>query len=181
MKPGRIASPVWYVVFVCLMLVGTLNRLYANPLHGADPPDPNNPTNAKERIEVQFGTHKVVITCGKGKPGYPGDQRVCIHNTLSFIDADGKVFFPKQSKNFRQEFVVEKTPTGITCGKGSDGKYYVIVDFVAGPLSFGQGYVIDLFTEDGRCLTVNSVNFDRIIETLIIEFNKTIYIEECGK
>lgn len=174
-KSVRIVVPVWRSVFVCLMLICTLNLLYA------DPPDPNNPTNAKERIEVQCGSHKVVITCGKAKPGDPYEKRVCVHNTLSFVDADGKVFFHKQPKNFRQEFAVEKTPTGIKCGRGNDGKFYVVIYFVAGPLSFGQGFTPDLFTENGRRLTVNSVNLDRIIETRKIQFNKTIYIEEYGK
>lgn len=67
------------------------------------------------------------------------------------------------------------------CGKGRDGKFYVLVDFVAGPLGCAQCSIMDLFAEDGRRLTVNGINVDRIIEKNNIIFNKMINVEEYGK
>lgn len=119
-----------------------------------------NPTHAKERVELQCGAHKVAIDCGKAKPGDPPDERVCVHNTLSFTGPDGKIFTPKQPKNFRDEFEIEKTPTSIGCSRGTDGKFYVSVLFAAGWA--GPYMLYEMFSESGERLTVNGKNFDRI-------------------
>ena len=142
-------------------------------------PEPN-PTQVKERVALQCGAHTVAITCGRAKPGDPPDNRVCTRNKLSFTDANGKEFVPKQPKNCRQEFFVEKTPTSIDCGQGKDGQYYVTIDFVAGPLGCGPCSMSDLFYESGQRLTVNGRYLDKLKLQHGVPFNKPIYIEEYG-
>lgn len=143
-----------------------------------------NPTKAKERVELQCGTHTVTISCGKARPNDENDERVCVHNALNFIDKFGNVFIPNQPKSFHDPFVIEKTPTGISCEFGKDGKYYVIVEFVAGPLACSPCTTIEIFSESGERLTINgatrrgvNINFDRILSYTA----KSLYIEEYGK
>jgi hypothetical protein len=169
MKNKTMSTLKYWTGSIFLILVCTSNA------------QPSNPTKAKDRIEMQCGSHKVVITCGNAKPGDPLDERLCVRNTLNFVSSDGRTHSPKQPKNFRQEFEVEKTPTSIQCGQGKDGKFYVVVDFVAGPLACGPCSTMDIFSESGKRLTVNSKNLDRIIREQKIQSNKPIYIEEYGR
>lgn len=141
----------------------------------------SNSTNARDRVEIQCGAHKVAIACGKAKPGDPPDERICVRNVLSFAGENGKFVASKQPKSFRQEFEVQKTPTSIDCRKGKDGTFYVAVTFVAGPLACGPCSTTDLFTEGGERLTVNSKNLDRVIREHGIRGNNPILIEEYGK
>jgi hypothetical protein len=144
----------------------------------------NNPTNAKERVELQCGTHIVAITCGKSKPGDEKDERICVHNTLSFVGKDGKIVYPKQQKTFIDPFVVEKTPTGISCENGSDGINYVIVRYVAGPLYSSKATTIEIFLESGERLTINGKNrrgVNKIFNNILSYTSKESLIEEYGK
>lgn len=132
------------------------------------------------RIELQCGQHKVAITCGKvSHSADPQDNRQCNHNTLSFSDSRGKVFVPKQPKNFRQEFVVEKTPVSMACAQGKDGRYYTTVEFSACPLNsnYAACTTYDLFASNGQRLTVNSRNLDLIKAQRAISYTKLIRIE----
>lgn len=138
------------------------------------------PSAAPKKIEIECGQHKVTITCGKVLyPDSPQDARRCNHNTLSFTNKDGKFFVPKQPKHFRQEFVVEKTPVSMACSQGKDQYYYVTVEFSACPLGtrYAACVIYDLFTSDGRRLTVNSRNLDSIQTRLAIPYTKHIAIE----
>ena len=138
------------------------------------------PPAAPKKIELECGQHKITITCGKVLYlGDPKDARQCNHNTLSFTGKNDKVFVPKQPKNFRQEFVVDKTPVSMTCAQGKDQKYYVTVEFSACPLGadYASCVTYDLFASDGRRLTVNSRNLDSIQALLAIPYTKHIRLE----
>ena len=134
------------------------------------------------QIEQQCGQYRVAITCGKelNDSGYADDNRQCNRNTLSFTGPDGNVLVPKQPNSFRQEFIVEKTPTSFACAQGKDGNYYVTVEFSACPAGAAGAMcmVHDLFTSDGRRLTVNSRNLDTLHKKYGIPFAKHLEIEE---
>ncbi len=134
------------------------------------------------RIEQQCGQHRVAITCGKelNDPNYADDTRQCNRNTLTFTGPDGNVLVPKQPSSFRQEFVIEKTPTSFACAQGSDGNYYVTVEFSACPAGAvgAMCTVYDLFTSDGRRLTVNGRNLDALHKKYGIQYAKNLEIEE---
>lgn len=137
-------------------------------------------TLPSRKIELQCGEHKVAITCGEVVyPGDPQDKRQCNHNTLSFTDKSGKVYVPKQPKNFRQEFVVEKTPVSMACTQGKDGHYYVTVEFSACPLgaNYASCVTVDLFKSEGKRLTVNSRHLDSTQAKLGIPYTKRVEIE----
>jgi hypothetical protein len=130
-------------------------------------------TNFKEQIEMQCGSHRVAITCGKAKADEPKDEvdtRVCVHNTLTFTDAADKVTIPKEPANMISLGVRGSAPEMMGCGKGKDGLYYVQVRFAGCPGISCEMY--DLFTESGDRLTVNAVHLRNIIKSKSITFPK---------
>lgn len=133
------------------------------------------------KIEIQCGKHKIVITCSKETAdlNYADDKRQCNRNTLSFTGPDGKVFFPRQPNNFRQEFVMKKTPVSVACAQGKDGHQYVTVEFSACPsrARYAGCIVYDLFTSNGQRLTVNGLNLDSTQAKLGIPYTQQLEIE----
>lgn len=136
---------------------------------------------SQRKIEVKCGQHIVSITCGKElvDKNYADDGRKCNRNTLNFADAKGNIVTIKQPKNFHQEFVVEKTPTALACAKGNDAHYYVTVKFSACPASaqYPGCEVVDLFTSDGKRLTVNGKYLDSLEEKYGIQYSEYLEIE----
>lgn len=125
----------------------------------------------KEKVEMQCGSHRVAITCGKAKPDDPKDDldvRVCVHNSLSFTDSGGKVFIPVEPKNVISLGEKGNSPNDINCGKGKNGLFYVRVRFIGCPYISCE--MIDLFAEDGKRLTVNGSHFGKIIKEKSIKF-----------
>ena len=138
-------------------------------------------SNAKERIELQCGSHRVAITCGKAKPGDPPDERVCVRNTLSFTGPDGKTSVIHIPKKYESE---AGTPWGIECAQGRNGANYVVVAYTFCELSVCQLH--DVYTEDGQHLTPKKqradLEFDRVSGKLgLITSSKMITIEEYRK
>ena len=104
--------------------------------------------------QMQCGSHKVVITCGKAKPGEVdvGGSRVCLHNKLKFIDAAGKV---KIVPGFGGK---KRNPESMDCGVGKDGRHYVqvLVYYCDWP-SCGE---LALLTEDGVEIASRAIRSD---------------------
>lgn len=135
----------------------------------------NEKTSFDRRVVISCGGHRVFIFCGKKNKD---DPRFCDDNVLCFESFDGLALIPMQPRGFAQEFVVEKTPTGIACGSDDEGYNYVLVDYSAGPLSCGPCHILELFTEGGDRLTVNGENLDDIVRVKKMKFSTLKYIEE---
>jgi hypothetical protein len=128
----------------------------------------------KDRVEMQCGSHRVAITCGRARPDDPKndiDTRICVHSTLSFTGEDGKVFVPKEPSNVVSLGDKGNSPQMMNCGKGADGKFYAFVRFEGCPYVACEMY--DLFSESGKRLTVNSVHLQKTIRRKLIKFSET--------
>jgi hypothetical protein len=131
----------------------------------------------KRKIEVPCGEYVVAITCGRDNTPRSEDARECNNNTLTFTGKNGKVVTPRTPKGFD----TTKTPSGLSCGRAKDGRYYVIVEFLNGPVGCGPCTVFDLFEASGKRVTVNGKYLDKTIEKLGIPDSKQINIEEETK
>lgn len=128
----------------------------------------------KDRVEMQCGSHRVAITCGRTRPNDPKDDkdnRVCVHNILSFTGEDGKVLVPQEPNNVISLGDKGNSPQMMNCGKGADGNFYVFVRFDGCPGVSCE--MFDLFSESGKRLTVNSVHLQKTIRRISIKFSET--------
>lgn len=135
-------------------------------------------SNAKESVELQCGSHKVAITCGKAKPGDPPDGRVCVRNTLSFTGLDGKRTSISTPKKYKAD---AGTPWGIECAQGRNGANFVVVAYSFCELPVCRLH--DVYSEDGQHLTPAKqradLEFDRVSGKLgLTTSSKMIAIEE---
>jgi len=137
---------------------------------------------------MMCGRYMVKIICGKfAYKDAPDDSRVCNKNSLVIVDDDGHEIILSQPKNFRQEFVVDKTPVSIACAKGKDDKHYFTVEFSADPAGAdsASGSVSDLFESNGSRITINGHYYDNKMKELGIPYTKmlnlcgTKYINNC--
>lgn len=128
-----------------------------------------------KRIAMQCGKHTVVIMCGKKvNPDYSEDDRQCNHNTLIFVDLNGREFIPPLPNNFDES----KTPVSIGCKKSSiNEKYFVLVELNEGPSGCLPCMTYHLFSEDGSRLTADSTDAMR----QLARFNKKFKLYEIGK
>jgi ABC-type Fe3+-hydroxamate transport system substrate-binding protein len=129
--------------------------------------------STKEKIEMQCGSHRVAITCGKAKADDPKDEydeRVCVHNTLSFTDSNGRTVISEDPPNVVSLGDLGNSPEMMGCGKGKDGLYYVQVMFSGCSGSTCQMH--ELFSEEGKRLTVNSVHLNKFMKEKSIRFSE---------
>ena len=128
----------------------------------------------KERVEVMCGSHRVAIACGKARADDPvdgADVRICVHNVLSFVDAEGKVFVPSEPKNAISLGAKGNSASMFGCGKSREGLYFVQVRYEGCP--FGTCEMYELFTESGKRLTVNGSHLNKIVREKSIKFSET--------
>lgn len=98
----------------------------------------------------QCGSHRVVITCGKIRPGEKtrgyGDPQVCVHNKLKFIDSRGGV---RISKYTNSDSIDEYHPDSLICASGPAGEHYVQVRYTSYPTCGACEFFV-LFAESGK-------------------------------
>lgn len=120
--------------------------------------------------QMQCGSHRVVITCGKPKPGDvldseedAEDSGLCVHNSMKFIGAAGAA---KKIPGFKDDAInaSKGNPGSMHCGVGSDGKHYVevTVDYCEMP----SCAVLVMMTEAGREIASRSATSDEDTESV---------------
>lgn len=128
--------------------------------------------------EMQCGSHKVVITCGKAAPGEKideNDARTCVHNKVKIIDPAGRVsVVPGLGRGTRN-------PEFMHCGVGRGGKRYVeVLVYSCNMPSCGElvvlteeGHEIASRITDGNDDSTESRRYDQFMDRNKIRFTKS--------
>ncbi len=121
--------------------------------------DPNNPTHARQKIELQCGQHTVSISCGYiDVPKDARRGRKCNHNTLRFSGPDGKSSEPSMSDDLAYLESLRLTPVGIGCEKSENdnsenNNFAVAVEYSSCLGNGGSCTARRLFSTDGKQLS----------------------------
>lgn len=137
--------------------------------------------------EMQCGSHKVVIPCGKYRPGEEGGYHPvkCAHNPLKFIDKKGRgKLVPGLGEH-------GSSTESVVCGVGRNGRHYIeALAQDCGKYGCGGDYY--LFEEDGSVIAMKDVDdapditqdYDQIVAQNKIHFRghpaRNLALMQCG-